>query len=71
MDNVKEPKLKSCPFCGGAVQYMRGLEFPVITGIYCRSCKSLVKLPIEMKSKETFGENEEKWAEKWNRRVEK
>ena len=61
-------ELKSCPFCGGKVIIGRGIDGE-ITGILCRSCHVKVKWDIQMKAHETFGENEAKWADKWNRRV--
>jgi len=63
----KIPELKPCPFCGGRVILGRGIDCE-ITGILCRSCHVMVKWDIQMRSHETFGENETKWAEKWNRR---
>lgn len=62
--------LKPCPFCGSEkVRIMRDLEMVNVTGIYCTDCRSLTKWAIDMKPKETFGENEAKWAEHWNRRA--
>jgi len=61
--------MKDCPFCGGKVQYLRDLETPKISGIFCRGCKAMVKWPIQMSSKEAFGENESKWLAKWDRRA--
>ena len=61
---------KPCPFCGSEkVSVMRDMELVSITGIWCAACRSLTKWTIPMKPKETFGENEAKWAERWNRRT--
>ena len=63
-------ELKPCPFCGGRrIVYARGLNTE-IQGILCLNCKVKVKFPIEMKRRETFGENEQKWNQTWNRRAE-
>lgn len=62
-------ELKTCPFCGGKVRFIRGLEGEPV-GIYCSWCKAMTRWPITMKTKETFGECEARWAEKWNRRPE-
>lgn len=62
--------LKPCPFCGAKrTLYARGLDTE-IQWIICMGCKVKVKFPIEMKRRETFGENEEKWIQAWNRRAE-
>ena len=61
---------KSCPFCGGKVIWVRDPEdCTEIRGIYCHGCKALVKWNIQVKQTDTFGETEEQWIEKWNRRV--
>jgi Lar family restriction alleviation protein len=62
-------KLISCPFCGGHVQYVRSDPAYGITGIFCNQCKAMIKWNIEMEPKETYGENERKWRERWNRRA--
>lgn len=62
--------LKLCPFCGGKATPARDPESLEIFGIYCLCCKALVKWHIDVKKTDTFGETEQKWAEKWNRRVE-
>lgn len=60
---------KSCPFCGGNVIWVRDPEdCTEIRGIYCTGCKALVKWNIQVKQTDTFGETEEQWIEKWNRR---
>lgn len=61
-------KLKPCPFCGGEIKVCRGIE-PEITGILCKECKAMIRWEIHMKGRETFGENQEKWSAKWNRRA--
>ena len=63
-------KLKACPFCGNEkVGFVRDPKLMEITGIWCSECRFLTKWNIKMKNKETFGENEAKWSEKWNRRA--
>ena len=59
---------RTCPFCGGRVIIGRDIE-GAISGILCTKCKAYVRWDIRMKGRETFGENEEKWKEKWNRRT--
>lgn len=62
-------QLKPCPFCQYTkVQMSHDIESGEVNGIYCLNCKALVKWPVTMKARETFGENEEKWANRWNRR---
>lgn len=62
-------ELKTCPFCGGKAQIMHDMNDWSVNGIYCRSCKALVRWNIRWKDKETAGENEANWAGKWNRRA--
>ena len=62
-------ELKLCPFCGGHVQYVRSDPAWGISGIYCQGCKALTKWNIEMEPRKKYGENEQKWREKWNRRA--
>lgn len=62
--------LRACPFCGGEpVTPMWDIQDGSINGIYCSNCKALVKFPIQMKGKETYGKNFDKWAKKYNRRA--
>lgn len=63
-------ELKPCPLCGGHVQYVRSDPAWGISGIYCQGCKALTKWAIELETEETYGENEQKWRERWNRRAE-
>lgn len=63
-----ETDWKACPFCGGRVVIGRDIDGAVAV-IFCTKCKAYIKWNIRMKGKETFGENQEKWAEKWNRRT--
>ena len=63
MDN----ELKPCPFCGGRVRLIRDLD-NVANGIYCHSCESITRFNITMGRRETFGNFEQKWADKWNTR---
>ena len=62
-------ELKSCPFCGNTAMIIRDLDLQ-ISGIHCCECKAYVKWPIEMKARETYGENMKRWTDKWNRRAE-
>lgn len=62
-------KLKPCPFCGSSrVDVMRDAML-FISGVYCYNCKALTKWAVRTKSKETYGENEDDWARRWNRRA--
>lgn len=65
-------QLKPCPFCGSDnVKITYGLDAE-ITGIFCYSCKALMKWAIMPKNmRETFVATEAKWIEKYNRRPEK
>ena len=61
-------ELKPCPFCGGHVQYVRSDPTYGITGIFCKGCKALTQWSIDLGIRENYGENADRWAEKWNRR---
>ena len=64
-------ELRLCPFCNGKAIFVRDPEdMAEITGIYCLACKAYVKWNIRPEKKETFGETQSRWAEKWNRRDE-
>ena len=60
-------ELKPCPFCGEKVRFIRGLKTEPV-GIYCSGCKAAIRWPITIKTKETFGGCETRWAKNWNRR---
>jgi len=62
-------ELKPCPFCGGHVQPLYFDPALGISGIFCQGCKAVVKWHIEMEPHEKYGENRQKWAERWNRRA--
>ena len=67
----KNEKLKPCPFCGGKVGYNYNIELKP-DGIHCLNCKMIVRFSgIKMNPKETYGELQARFAEKWNRRAEK
>lgn len=61
--------LKPCPFCGGHVQYVRSDPAYGISGIFCLECKAMVRWDLIMEPHEKYGENEQKWLERWNRRA--
>ena len=61
--------LKPCPFCGGHVQTLRMDPADGIYSIFCTGCKAVIRWNIEMEPHEKYGENEQKWAAKWNRRA--
>lgn len=61
--------LKPCPFCGGHVQYVQSDPTYGITGIFCQGCKALTQWSIDLGIRENYGENADRWAEKWNRRA--
>lgn len=62
-------ELRTCPFCGSHVQPTYVDPACGISGIFCHGCKVVVKWGIEMEPRETYGENYDKWAHKWNRRA--
>ena len=62
-------EFKACPFCGGKILICRGIDGE-INGILCHVCHAKVRWSdIKFGKYETYGENEKKWIEKWNRRV--
>ena len=63
-------ELKPCPFCGGHVQHVRQDPADGIYGIFCTGCKAMIRWNIVMAPRENYGQNEQKWREKWNRRDE-
>ena len=64
-------ELRLCPFCNGKAIFVRDPEdVAEITGIYCLACKAYVKWNIQPGKRETFGETQSRWTEKWNRRAE-
>ena len=62
-------ELKPCPFCGSHVMLVRDPDGS-INEFFCGQCAAHVKWSIKMKGRETFGENQKRWADKWNRRAE-
>lgn len=62
-------ELKPCPFCGADVQPLYFDPALGISRIFCHGCKAVVKWYIEMEPHEKFGDNEQKWLERWNRRA--
>ena len=61
-------ELKPCPFCGGHVQAVWTDPAEGISMIFCHGCRAFVKWYIEMEPREKYGENMQKWADRWNRR---
>lgn len=62
--------LMPCPFCGSEVKFMWDIDGE-ISGIRCPACNSATKFygfPTPKKS-ETFGKTMNRWAVKWNQRV--
>lgn len=62
-------ELKPCPFCGGHVGIIRGVDGE-ITEIFCWHCSAHTNWTIKMRPRETYGENQKHWTDKWNRRAE-
>ena len=67
---MSEVKLKPCPFCG----YSKALLAHNFEGethaIFCPQCKAFTKwADLEMGKRETHGEFDSRWAERWNRRA--
>lgn len=60
--------LRECPFCGQKPRYVHGPTDEGVTGIYCMTCKALVKFPVIWAKRETTGENMANWARLYNRR---
>ena len=61
--------LDRCPFCGGRAIFTRDPEdCAEITGIYCLGCKAIVKWNIQVRAADTYGETQQKWTDKWNKR---
>lgn len=62
--------LKPCPFCGSLrVDVIRDAMF-FVSGVYCYNCKALTKWPVNAKLRETYGNNQDNWIKRWNRRAE-
>ena len=62
-----------CPFCGvDKLAAIRDMESAEVEGIYCLTCKTLVRfVNIRMHPNESYGDNENRWRERWNKRASK
>ena len=65
---MKTNGLKGCPFYGSDKTIFARDINGELRGIYCTGCKCKVSWEIPYKSSDTFGDTEEKWRKRYNRR---